>query len=188
MRTPGAILVIGLAGVLLTPGIHQGVAGPAVKTQGRMRGPQDADVGHAPHVQHHHRFLRAFKQGLVEGWHQWGALPASGHIAAAKISHHVNARQLSQQGRCVELQCVTQFWPMANGLTMGANGADLGRRHSGSGANRLHHLRATFHQILRGQCGLVQFVRTGCVERQQDAFEGGIQRLVSMGQRAPRGW
>ena len=65
------------------------------------------------------------------------ALTASGQVAGSEIGHHVNARELSQQGGVVELNavadrwlamvgvCIEFQWAMANSLSMRTNGHNV---------------------------------------------------------------
>ena len=94
---------------------------------------QLGNVGYAPDVQHRNVFERAAKHCLMKSWNQRRTLTTRRHIAAAKVGHHVNARQFRQQGRVVELQGIAtgnlagrvgieSLWTVANGLAVSADG------------------------------------------------------------------
>ena len=119
--------------MLLAPSVHQRIAGAAVKSQDVVGvGTQDRHIGDATDIQHGRGLPGLGKKCLVKRRYQRCALPAGRDVAAAKVGHHVNARQLCQQCRLVQLQgvaCAIKFLgPVSHGLAVRAYCADIGLR------------------------------------------------------------
>src|SRR5690348_15540784 len=94
---PLAIAIEVVAALPVNPGIQQDVPRAAVKTRDRLAGFDQAEVTEPADVQHRAVTGLLFKQGFVKGWNQWGALSASGYVAAAEIADHGDAGQLGEQ-------------------------------------------------------------------------------------------
>ena len=95
-RGPGACFVVQSARVPLAPMVHQRIGGAAIETQGCAIGVQHGEVGNATQIEHPNGSPRLGEQRAMEGRYQWCALAACSHVAAAKVGHHVDPRQLGQ--------------------------------------------------------------------------------------------
>ena len=115
------------------PGVHQRVAGTAVEAERRTVPRQDGQVADAADVEHRHRLARAREHGAVKRRHQRRALSTGGHVAGTEVGDDVDAAELGEQGRVVQLQRVAgaiEFTrSVAHRLAVGADGAYLRRRH-----------------------------------------------------------
>ena len=122
---PLAFMVETLAGVLQTPGIHQRVARATVKTQHITGCWQNAQVGNTANIQYQRGLPGLAKNVLVKRRHEGSALATCGHVAAAKVCHHIHACAFGQQSRVVELQGVARCRLMPNGLAVSAYGLNV---------------------------------------------------------------
>ena len=189
---PGAIGIVGLAGVALAPGVEQGIGGAAVKTLRTMPGLQNAQVGNAAQIEHGQLgmgcggcsgwgdccracvgscVVRLFPQRLVKHRHQRRALPACGDVAAAKVAGNGDARQLCQQSAMHQLQGVARAVKLAravaHGLPVRAHYGHLLRGDMRLRTQSLHALGVQAHQGVGGQRRAVQLVVSRLVQRQQ---------------------
>ena len=99
------------------------------------------------------------------------ALPARGDVAAAEIRHHVDAGQLSQQGRIVQLQgvpgTVEALRPVTDCLPVRADGGHCAGPLAGLRQQHAHHTGIDPHQSVGGECRAMQFVVPARIECQQ---------------------
>ena len=168
---PNAVFVKRLACVLLAPEVHQSVAGAAIKTEHRAIRLQHRQIGNTAHIEHPHGAVQLCKHGLVKGRSQRCALPACCHVATAKISRHVDACKLGQQGRVVQLQgvarAVIRTGAVPHCLAMSTNSHHTRERHAGLRQERLCDLRVKACQGVGGKGCAVQFVVARSVQRKQ---------------------
>ena len=110
----------------LDPGIHEYIAGAAVKTTNCCRTVfKQGDIAEAADVEYSQLTGLAAKERLVEGRDQRGALAARGYVAAAEVGNDIDTGQLGEQRRIANLHGKTQRGFVADGLAMAANGADI---------------------------------------------------------------
>ena len=113
-------------------------------------------------------------------------MAAGRYIAAAEIGHHVNARQLGQQGRVVKLHGVTgavkRLRPMAHGLAVGADGGDQIGGGSSHSKQVVNHRCVDANQRVGRQRRAVNFIGAGAVKRHEFLLQMGGKRRVGMRQ------
>jgi hypothetical protein len=140
------------------PGIHQHIARPGVKAddgQGRI---QPGEITDAAQVQHHPRFVRVAKPGLMRCRHQRRALAARRQIATTKIAHHINAGQFRQQGQIGQLHSVASLRRVAHGLAMTPHRHHLRRADASLRQGQLAHFSVQARQLLSQAGGAIQFI------------------------------
>ena len=173
--------------MVLAPGIQQHVAGAGVESAHRLAGYQPRQVGDAADVQHHPRFGGAGKHRLMECGHQWCALATGGDVAAAKIGHHVDAAQLGQPRRRIELHGVAGMRGMADGLAVAADRGNLPGGQAGLAQDRLHRFGVQLCQFECQQLAAGDFVVSRCLQGQQGGPQGCRVRAGGMRQCLGRG-
>jgi hypothetical protein len=188
---PGASLVKRLASVQLTPVVQQGVAWAAVKAPHQPLGGQQGEVADAAYVEHRHRTAGLGPQGGMKSGHQGRTLAAGGHIGRAKVGHHVQAGEFSQQRRVVQLQGVAAaakcLRPVPDGLAVRAYGPDgPSVLLKGLRLQLGHHLGIHRHQGLGRQGCAVEFIGAGGVQGQELLPKIGGKAAAGEGQHAGR--
>ncbi|MCY1420626.1 hypothetical protein D9M71_362530 [compost metagenome] len=169
---PGAVLVVGVAAVVLYPCIQQDIPRAAIETTYRLVRTQQRDVAEAPDIQDRALPLVA-EQRLVEGRHQRCALSAGGHVAAAEIGDDVDAGEFGQQRGVADLDGEAAPGLMANRLPVAADGADIGGGQSLFLQQFGDALRGEAHPLLLGAGGAGQFIGAGCAETEQLGTQRG---------------
>src|SRR5579859_113787 len=114
----------------LYPSVHQHVTRSGIKPLHAL-GAQIGDVRDATNVDDDAMDRRMRKDCLMECRNQWRAFTAGGNIPAAEIADHDSTGQFSQQCTVSELDCVSGFRTMPDGLPMAADclhGARAGMR------------------------------------------------------------
>ncbi len=106
----------------LDPRVHQHIGRPAIETACRSVRMQQAPIGNAAQIENAPGFLRGTKDSGVECRHQWRTLPACRDIAAPEVTDDRDAGQLGQQGQVGQLEGITAFRRVADGLSMATNG------------------------------------------------------------------
>ena len=154
------------------PAIEQGVGGAGIKTIHSARvARQHRDIGDAAEVQHHPQRAGFGKQRLMEGGHQRCPLTAEGHVHGAKIGDNVDAGQGGQQGGVADLQGKAELGAVADGLTVAADGANIGGREARLGQQRVGGGSKFLCHLLVGHSHAVDFVVARGAEFVQ--FAGG---------------
>ena len=183
--TPLALTIEVLTRALLAPQVQQDVPRAAIKATGAGAMAQDADVGHATHIEHGARLAIGPKAGLVKRHHQGGTLAAGGQIAVAQIRHHVYTGEFSQQSRVIELPGVTQIRAVTHRLPMRADGPHAARTDARLAHQIGHHLRLHLGQLDLHQRGTMQLVGSARVEVQKRLPEGLLPRRVHVAYAMP---
>ena len=120
----------------------------------------------------------------MECRHQWCALATRCDIPGAEVGDHIDASQLSQQRRIVDLQCVARpvkfSGAVAHRLPVRSDGRYLARRH----ARLLQHTRGDLgvdaSQRIGRKGSTVQFIWTRHVELQQLLHQIGSEGAMCM--------
>ena len=66
----------------------------------------------------------------MEGWHKRCAFAARGNVAASEVSDDADAREFSEKCRMVELQREAALRPVANCLSVRADGGNVPREQA----------------------------------------------------------
>ena len=163
------------------PQIQQAVPWSAVETGHAAVARQDAQVGDAAKIDRDAVFGGVREYGGVKSGHQWRALSAGSDVAAAKIGHHAHAGEFGQKRRVADLRGVAALGPVAHGLAMAADGADLGSRGFRLGENIGDRLRIAFRQFVAGKGSAVNLVRSFHVQRKECVSQRGIKGQMGIG-------
>ena len=174
---PPSLVVVGSAGMALAPGVHQGVAGAAVKAKqtratrldrafwqkGNVRNP--ADIEYRPGL------LYIAENSQMKGRHQRRTLATRGQVATSKVCNHGDAATLRQQSRLVQLHgvadAIKSLRLVAHGLPMCANRLNL-RILSARACKQLSNdFGVKANQGIGRECGAVQFILSPAVEGQK---------------------
>ncbi len=188
-RRPGAALVVGFAQVLLTPLIHQTIAGTGVETDDLAVGGQQGNVGDAADVGDHAVFTVA-EYGLVKGGDQWRTLAADGHVGATEIGDHIDARVLGQPGGIADLQGEGRIatGAMTNGLAVTADGAYIGGLHVRLGQKLFDPGGVEFGQQQVGATEAFDFAIPRCTQLGQFQCQGSGHVQAQAGKGDRLGW
>ena len=158
-----AIAIKPFAGVRLYPGVHEHIAGAAIKTDdagfGARRG-QVGQVGHAANVgDDAATFLtRRIEDAGMKNRHERCALAAGGDIALTEIANDGNTCGLYQRMRGIELQGITATRLVADGLAVRANGGNLRWVDAGFLQQAGNGSGVHLDQRLAGNLAAMQFV------------------------------
>jgi len=151
--------------------VHEGVARAAVPAAHIPCGCQHAQIGNATDVEDGYGGVGSTENPMVKRWNQRSALAAGCQIACAEVRHHIDATELGQQSRIVQLQgvarAVVQEWLVTHGLAVGANRGDAGGRCACIGQQLCHDGRIGAGQAVGCQRSLVQLVWTALVQAEQ---------------------
>jgi hypothetical protein len=130
------------------------------------------------------------KHRAVEGRDQRRALPASGHVATAKVGHDVDPGQFRQQCRRIQLKriagAVELLRAVPNGLAVGADGDHMARIGPAFIDKRRHDVGVCPGQPIARQGGPMQFVIAAVVESQQLERQRRCERPMRMRQHPKR--
>ena len=175
------ILVDRPAQVALGPVVEQRIARTGVERQDFVLfRPDPGQVAHPAEVEHGERFLQIRGEGGVIERRERRALPALGHVPAAKVADHVQTRLGGEQRAVAQLARQARFGRVQDGLAVESGNGDLARGHPRLFEKRLDRGRVAQRELALDCLHRAAFAQGAAQARAEGRIVGQAERRARL--------
>ena len=167
LRSPSTVFIKPFAKLFIDPRVHQAVSRPAVESPRGLVFLKDGDIGNATNIQDHAYFDQRPKHAIMKRGHQRCALTSGSNVAGAKVGHNVDAGQLGQSSRIIQLYREAQIGPVPHCLAVTPNRDDIFGGSASVFEEFCDGSRVDIGQCVGSYMAAFNFIRANDVQRQQ---------------------